>query len=69
MTTEATDKKQRTPRSAEDITRGALSLKLPERVNLVKELQASISTEVAGLQASAAEAAKIASVLAPAQTR
>lgn len=70
MTTEnkdlGSDKKEpikRTPRSAEDITRGALSLPLQERVDLVKELKASIDKEVSDHQTSAAAAVKIASVL------
>lgn len=64
-----TEKKTRTPRSADAITAGALSLPLQERVDMISALQTSVDKEVADLQAQAATAAKIASVLAPAATR
>lgn len=66
MSTEETEKTtpaKRVPRDSESITKGALSLPLQERVDLVKELQASIATEVSELKASADRAASIASVL------
>jgi hypothetical protein len=53
-------KTARTPRNAESITKGALSLPMAERVALKKELQASIDKEVADLKAASDEAEKIA---------
>ncbi len=55
-----TVKKTRTPRTADSITKGALSLPLAERVALVKELQASIKTEVDNAKKAAEDAAAIA---------
>ena len=48
----------RTPRSYADILRGALSLELSDRVNLVKELKASIQTEVDEARVKAERAVK-----------
>jgi hypothetical protein len=43
---DTTVKQTRTPRSADSITAGALKLPLAERVQLKKELEASIANEV-----------------------
>lgn len=56
--TDIKEKKPRTPQK--NITAGALKLPLADRVQLVKELQTSITTEVTELQKTAAEATKIA---------
>ena len=56
-----TEKKPRTPRNSDSITKGALSLQLQERVELKKQLEASIQAEVAYLQEKAEEAKNIAS--------
>ena len=53
-------KKTRTPKNAESITKGALALPLQERVDLVKQLQDSITAEVETIKAAAAQAEKIA---------
>jgi hypothetical protein len=55
-----TTTKTRTPRSLDAITKGALSLPLADRVALVKELKASIDTEVTNLKNQADEAQRIA---------
>jgi len=60
MTDAKTVKKVRTPRTAESIMAGALSLPLADRVKLAKELQGSIAAEVSDLKAKAQEAEKIA---------
>jgi len=39
-------RKQRTPRKAEDITKGALALSLPEKVALIKTLTEDVKAEV-----------------------
>lgn len=49
-------KKTRTPRNYDTILKGALSLTLPERVALVKELKESIKTEVDTLKAASNQA-------------
>ena len=41
---------KRTPRNVESILKGALKLKLPERIELKKQLEASIAAEVKSLQ-------------------
>lgn len=46
MTTELKEKKTRTPRNYENILKGALTLTLADKVNLVKELKTSIQQEV-----------------------
>jgi len=56
-----TEKKPRTPRNSDSITKGALSLPLQERVDLKKALEASISQEVETIKAAALQAEKIAS--------
>ena len=53
-------KKTRTPKQPGSILKGALSLSLKDRVDLVKELQSSITAEVETLQAAAKQAAQIA---------
>lgn len=58
---EVIEKKTRTPRNLESITKGALALELADRVELKKSLEKSIDAEVAYLQQKAEEAAKIAS--------
>lgn len=55
--------KQRVPRNLENIKTGALSLTLEDRVNLVKELQASIQTEVNNINQQAASASNLLSSL------
>lgn len=40
------DKKTRTPRTPETIAKGLLSLPLQDRVNILKQLKASIDEEV-----------------------
>lgn len=56
-------KKPRTPRSYDAIEKGALSLGLAERVELVQRLQESIKAEVDELEAKAKQAASIAGKL------
>ena len=61
--TEVIEKKERakrTPRSSEQIFKGALSLSLPDRVELVNKLKESITAEVETIKAAAAHAEKIA---------
>jgi hypothetical protein len=53
-------KKTRTPKNAESITKGALSLNLKERVELLELLKESIQAEVDGLKAMAKQAEEIA---------
>ena len=53
-------KKTRTPRNNESIFKGALSLPLKDKVDLVSELQAAITMEVDGLKAAAKQAEEIA---------
>lgn len=53
-------KKTRTPKNAESITKGALSLSLAEKVELVKTLKLSISKEVDAINEAAKEASAIA---------
>jgi len=53
-------KKTRTPRQPEYIFKGALKLSLQERVNLVTQLQESITAEVETIKAAAVHAEKIA---------
>lgn len=55
-----TEKKTRTPRTAESIIKGALALPLEERVKLLKELKDSINAEVAEKEKAAAYAKQIA---------
>jgi hypothetical protein len=53
-------KKTRTPRNNESIFKGALSLPLQDRVELVNKLKESITAEVETIKAAAAQAEKIA---------
>lgn len=53
---------KRTPRSADAITAGALSLPLQERVDMVKVLQESITEEVRSVVEAANKAKEIAGV-------
>ena len=53
-------KKTRTPRTSDSITKGALSLPLKDKVALVKELQSSIDDEVKAAKEAAALAEQIA---------
>ena len=55
-----TEKKVRTPRNLDSIRAGALKLELQDRVQLAKDLKASIDNEVTALQAQAENAKKIA---------
>lgn len=55
--TEEKTRKPRTPRNAENILKGALSLTLAEKVDLVKELKAAIQLEVDAASKAAADAA------------
>ena len=57
-----TDKKTRTPRNSETITKGALALTLAEQVELRNTLNKSIETQVQAAKDAAAEAVKIAGV-------
>lgn len=58
MTEEITkEKKTRTPRNYENILKGAMSLTLAEKVNLVKELKVAIQAEVDTASKAAADAA------------
>lgn len=57
-----TEKKTRTPRNSETITKGALALTLAERVALVSKLKDSIADEVRAARVAAEEAEKIAGV-------
>lgn len=54
-----TDKKPRTPKNAEAILKGALSLPLAERVEIKNKLNDSIAKEVKDLQDAAAEAEEL----------
>lgn len=60
MANETKEKKTRTPRTAESITAGALSLPLAERVELCKQLKESIQAEVEQAQKAAESAKQIA---------
>lgn len=62
MTTEKV-KKTRTSRTPETIAKGLLSLPLQDRVNILKQLKASIDEEVEQREQQAAEAKKIANGL------
>lgn len=55
--------KTRTPRNAEQITKGALALDLTERVELCKALKHSINMEVSALNTQAENAKKAAELL------
>lgn len=57
MTEEIKEKKTRTPRNYENILKGALTLTLAEKVNLVKELKVAIQSEVDTASKAAADAA------------
>lgn len=52
------EKKTRTPRNYENILKGAMSLSLAEKVNLVKELKVVIQSEVDAASKAAADAAE-----------
>ena len=54
-----TEKKTRTPKNAESITKGALSLNLAERVKLKAALENSIEAELKEKENELAEAKKI----------
>lgn len=55
-----TDKKTtRTPRNAETITKGALSLTFQEQVELLRTLEKNIQAELTRLQEQAESAAKL----------
>ncbi len=58
--TEVKEKKQRTPKDAEAIKKGALALTLEQRVHLRNILDESISLEVDNLKSMLAQAEKIA---------
>jgi len=62
MTEVATKKERakRTPRSSEQVLKGALALELSERVQLRDRLNESITQEVETIKAAAAQAEKIA---------
>lgn len=53
-------RKQRTPKSPDSITAGALKLPLADRIELCKALQSSIATEVKALKDQAEQASKLA---------
>ena len=53
-------KQTKTPRNAESITKGALSLSLKDRVELLGLLKDSINAEVEGLKSLAKQAEEIA---------
>jgi len=53
-------RKTRTPKNAENITKGALKLTLKERVDLCHTLEESIKSEVETMQQAAKEAELIA---------
>lgn len=59
-----TEKAKRTPRDSESITKGAISLPLQERVDLVKALQKSITDEVTSLKTQADTALAISNGIA-----
>ena len=59
MNTPTTEKKTRTPRSYDDILRGALSLTLKERASLVAAVSKANQEEATLLKQQADEAAKL----------
>lgn len=63
MTDELKPKKTRTPKNVENITNGALSLPLNERVALVNKLKESIQAEVETINEAAKQASAIANGL------
>jgi hypothetical protein len=59
MTEIKKEKKVRTPRTADSITAGALSLSLSEKVELVKKLKTAIAAEVSVAQVLAKQATEL----------